>query len=701
MPDVARMNGVWGAALRWLALAAVGLVLAVSCQIVNDTDGEFAIVSSLQPDPDLDAGGADTGPGSRGNVPPGCRSQAQGLRCAGDVPQRCAEDGSWQDAAPACEQGCTAGACNECRPRDVQCTEDGTGTRTCSVLGRWINDPPCPATTRACLRGLCLVCFPGERRCGESGIPRSCSPDGTVWLEQLPCAAGQACVPGSGLCGSCSPGDRRPCVNELGRCREGEQVCSAEATWSACSIQPGVDTCAPGNDDSCDGVPNAPSEGACTCTESAACGPPQQIGICVPGVSSCVDGQLGACTGAVDRRARNCASADDNDCNGVPDNTLDLICTCTIGEQRACGASYPPGARCRRGTQTCEASPNSLSTAWSVCEGEVRPQRRNCADSGDNDCDGAADNSHAECECDPGTTQACGSTVCSGVRTCTSLDGGSRSRWSACTTPEFAEPQPVQGLGLSGNIWGPALSRDGSTLLVSASEPQEDLFQATRPGTGRPFSVASPLSAINTAESEGTPFLSDDGLSLYFYAIRAGITGDRDLWVSTRTNSGGAFGTAAPLGGVNGAATEQKPWLSPDELTLVFDSNRSSRWGGTNTNLWTARRASRSSAFGAPAEVPGINTGATEEGATLSVDLLEIYFASDRDGGAGDLDVWVATRERPGDTFGEPRALEVVNSEAGDLDLALTADGSELFFSSSRSGLQQIYRALRSCEPAQ
>jgi len=691
------MNGVLGLALRWPALGAVGLLLAMGCQLINDTDGEFTITEALRPDPGPDGGRAGVTLEPQDEEPLGCRSQAQGLRCAGDIPQRCAEDGSWQDTGPACERGCTAGACNECRPQDVQCTEDGTGPRTCSALGRWINDPPCAREARACLRGLCLVCFPGERRCGESGIPLSCSPDGTEWREGMPCAEGQACVPATGLCGSCSPGEPRPCVNELGRCREGEQVCSAESTWSACSIQPAVDTCVPGNDDSCDGVPNAPPEGGCACTEPVACGPLEAVGICVPGVSSCINGQPGQCTGAVERGARDCASADDNDCDGVPDNTLDSVCTCTIGEQRSCGAaSYPPGARCRRGTQTCEASPNSLSTTWSACEGEVRPQRRNCADSGDNDCDGAPDNGHAECECEPGTTQACGSAVCSGVRTCTSLDDGTRSRWSACTSPEFAAPQPVQGLGLSGDIWGPALSRDGRSLIVSAGVP-EDLFQATRTDTGRTFSTASALSAINTAEPEGTPFLSDDGLSLYFYAIRAGITGDRDLWVSTRPSPGGAFGTAAPLGGVNGASTEQKPWLSPDELTVVFDSTRSSRWGGTNTNLWTARRASRGGAFGAPAEVPGVNTGATEEGATLSVDLLEIYFASDRDGGAGDLDVWVATRERPGDAFGEPFALEVVNSEAGDLDLALTADGSELFFSSSRSGPQQIYRARRSC----
>jgi hypothetical protein len=554
----------------WRA-AAASLLLSSSCQIINDTDGEFTIVQTLQPD-----GG----------------------------------------------MGCTDGVCHECRPGEVECTEDRTGPRTCSALGRWVNDPPCGVEARACLEGRCLVCFPGERRCDESGVPSTCSKDGSVWIAEPACTGGE-CVAATGRCGSCSPGEQQSCIGQLGTCNGGQQTCQADATWSACDVMPGVDTCEPGNDDSCDGTPNTPPEGACPCTQDQPCGPHQAVGICHPGTSACVDGVPQRCEGAVWSTARDCTSTLDNDCDGHPDSELD-----------------------------------------------------------------------AECECEVGTTRPCGESVCRGQQTCSLRDGGRRSAWDACEPPSFDEPRPVLGLTLAGDVWGPALSADGSTLIVSALDP-EDLFFATRSDRGRTFTPASTLVNVSTPEAEGTPFLSADGLSLYFYAIRAGVTGGRDIWVATRPSTSAAFTAGAPLAVVNSAATEQKPWLSPDELSIVFDSTRSSSSGGAN--LWAARRASRAADFGAPFELAELNTEATEEGATLSRDGLEIFFASDRDGGSGDLDVWVAYRERGAAEFGEAVAVSAVNSDSADLDLALSNDGRELLFSSSRDGAQQIYRASRNC----
>jgi len=42
--------------------------------------------------------------------------------------------------------------------------------------------------------------------------------------------------------------------------------------------------------------------------------------------------------------------------------------------------------------------------------------------------------------------------------------------------------------------------------------------------------------------------------------------------------------------------------------------------------------------------------------------------------------------------------MEAVNSEANELDLALSPDGRELFLSSGRGGVHQLYRATRSCD---
>lgn len=348
--------------------------------------------------------------------------------------------------------------------------------------------------------------------------------------------------------------------------------------------------------------------------------------------------------------------------------------------------------------QTCQASPAGLSAGWGPCQGSIGPGLRNCADSSDNDCDGLGDNAlDAVCQCVPGSQRPCGRATCRGQQGCLISEDGSSSAWEACVPPTFAEPQALLGLGFSEqDVWGPALSSDGRTLIVSTGA-LEDLFLATRPDSGRTFGPLSALAEVNTAEAEGTPFLSADGLTLYFFGIRAG-GGDRDLWLARRVSLAAAFAAAAPMTSVNSPEPDQKPWLSSDELTLVFDSTRPSRFAATN--LWLATRASREVDFGSPTELPGINSDAIEEGPTLSADQLEVYFASDRaGGGGGGLDIWGARRDRLDEPFGEPFPMEGLNSFLDDLDLALSSDGQELFFSSARSdGLQQIYRSTRTCQ---
>lgn len=61
-------------------------------------------------------------------------------------------------------------------------------------------------------------------------------------------------------------------------------------------------------------------------------------------------------------------------------------------------------------------------------------------------------------------------------------------------------------------------------------------------------------------------------------------------------------------------------------------------------------------------------------------------FTSDRDSGAGELDVWYATRPDTATGFGTPVAIPIVNSAVDEADPMLSADGCELFFSSRRNG---------------
>jgi hypothetical protein len=108
----------------------------------------------------------------------------------------------------------------------------------------------------------------------------------------------------------------------------------------------------------------------------------------------------------------------------------------------------------------------------------------------------------------------------------------------------------------------------------------------------------------------------------------------------------------ANLGAVNSPANEQNAFLSKDELTLYFTSDRTG-----NLDIYVSHRASVSSAWEPPMNLgPPINTLSLDFGPNLSIDGHLLFFASTRPGGQGGSDIYVAWRSDPNDDFawGDP-----------------------------------------------
>ena len=82
------------------------------------------------------------------------------------------------------------------------------------------------------------------------------------------------------------------------------------------------------------------------------------------------------------------------------------------------------------------------------------------------------------------------------------------------------------------------------------------------------------MASINTPAGEGTPFLSDDALALYFYSDRAGGAGGRDLYRATRSSAQADFSDVRVIEGLNGGADDHMPWTAPDGLGIYFASTR-------------------------------------------------------------------------------------------------------------------------------
>jgi len=267
----------------------------------------------------------------------------------------------------------------------------------------------------------------------------------------------------------------------------------------------------------------------------------------------------------------------------------------------------------------------------------------------------------------------------------------------------FGPAEAVGGLGLTGDLLGPVFSADARTLYFSHLGSDENIFRATRQAPGAEFGQAQQVPNLDVDGSEeGTPFLSFDGLSLYFFSTRPGpgAQGDRDIWLAQRPSLDAEFADPEVLPAVNGPELEHLPRLGRDERTILFVSSRTSP--NAATNLWIAERATRSDEFAAAVEVPGINSAARDEGFSLTPDGLTLFFASNRGPDPSieselDMDLWVATRASTAADFGAAESLAALNSSGEELDPQLSPDGSELFFTSSRAGNFQLFRAVRDC----
>jgi len=147
---------------------------------------------------------------------------------------------------------------------------------------------------------------------------------------------------------------------------------------------------------------------------------------------------------------------------------------------------------------------------------------------------------------------------------------------------------------------------------------------------------------VNSSAYEDAPRISTDGLELYFSSDRPGGYGIEDIWVTKRATKNDPWAEPVNLGStVNSSTDEDFPFLSSDGLLLFFSADKDTvgplqpgGYGGLD--MWMARRASVSDPWGTPVNLgPMVNSSSLDCSATLSPDGHALYFTSDRPGGLG------------------------------------------------------------------
>lgn len=206
-----------------------------------------------------------------------------------------------------------------------------------------------------------------------------------------------------------------------------------------------------------------------------------------------------------------------------------------------------------------------------------------------------------------------------------------------------------------------------------------------------PWSEPSNLGpVVNTAFEEEGPEISKDGLSLYFYSLRPGGQDGEDLWVARRADSDSPWGPAVNLGSVlNTSANERSPALSRDGRLLFFSTDRPGGRGGLD--LWVSHRADVHDDFAweAPENLGPINTAANDTGPTFfendDLGRPQLYFVSNRPGGLGLADIYVSEQAADG-TFAPAVAVRELNSSQLETRPTIRHDGREIVFTSQRPG---------------
>ena len=240
----------------------------------------------------------------------------------------------------------------------------------------------------------------------------------------------------------------------------------------------------------------------------------------------------------------------------------------------------------------------------------------------------------------------------------------------------------------------PIQSPDGLSLYMASNRQPGgqgglDIWVATRGSADAPWDAPQNLSAVNTAADEFCPTpVRGNGLFFVSRKVVTGVTcGFGDIYF-TRFNRNHGWSepqhfACAPVG-PNTALDEQGP--SRVEIDgaeyLYFSSSRAAAQPGglVNGEIYVSERVG--DGFGPGVAVAGLNDAAANDiQPNVRKDGRELVFSSNRGGGVGAQDIWVATRESTNDPWSAPTNLgNAVNTSASETRPSLSWHADQLLF---------------------
>ena len=255
----------------------------------------------------------------------------------------------------------------------------------------------------------------------------------------------------------------------------------------------------------------------------------------------------------------------------------------------------------------------------------------------------------------------------------------------------------------------PAISNDGLSLYFASNRPGSeplntqswDIYVAQRDDTDEPFvdtiNIGDP---VNSAFSEYGASLSPDGLTMIFSSDRPGGCGAHDLYISQRTDASDHTSWSEPVHigcDVNSEFDEASPFVTGDfesNLALLYFT-RNDEPGATEHDFYVTQFVIDALEFEPPLPLNELNTPDHDGYFDPSHGLIW----SMREGGYGGSDIWLTSWIEEFFGWQQPQNIGAsINTEFDEEQPSVSDDGA-LYFPSNRPGghgAEDIYVAVRS-----
>lgn len=259
------------------------------------------------------------------------------------------------------------------------------------------------------------------------------------------------------------------------------------------------------------------------------------------------------------------------------------------------------------------------------------------------------------------------------------------------------DPMPVAGICTEKDEYLPIISSDDEMMLFTRKQPyvnkdmvyqtdkEMELFSyATRSKTTGEFNKGQRMPyPFNKDGAEGGATMSIDNKHIFFTRGKdeGGAVLNFDIYTSDNIN--GEWTEAKKVEGINDPIYwDSQPSIASDGKTLYFASDRKGGRGGVD--LYVTVKDLATGVWSKPENMgPVINTSFDEKSAFIHSDFQTIYFSSDGHPGVGGFDIFFSKKGEDG-KWSEPKNIGIpINTPRDDLGFFVSTDGHLGYFASN------------------